>query len=108
MAQARGGPGRGKSRMPFSEQPTIEVPALRRDEEQPSASPNGRAYTGLVVTHVSNSVDVEVPERPQIAPDIELSGEMQDSAFSDDQFMVQRDGRFIQLTELLYRVTENV
>jgi putative peptide zinc metalloprotease protein len=47
-----------------------------------------------------------VPERPQLAPNVELVGEMQHSGFEDRQWLVQRDGRFIQLTELLYRVAE--
>lgn len=47
-----------------------------------------------------------LPERPQLAPNVELSGAMQESGFTKQQWLVQRDGRFIQLTELLYRVAE--
>src|SRR5215217_7714206 len=47
-----------------------------------------------------------LPEHPQLAPSVELSGEMQESGFTKQQWLVQRDGRFIQLTELLYRVAE--
>lgn len=50
--------------------------------------------------------EVEVPERPKLAPEVELSGEMQESGFENQQWLVQRQGRFIQLTELLYRVAE--
>lgn len=50
--------------------------------------------------------DAALPERPQLAPNVELSGEMQESGFEKQQWLVQRDGRFIQLTELLYRVAE--
>lgn len=33
-------------------------------------------------------------------------GELADSGFRDRQWLVERDGRFVQLTELLYRVVE--
>src|SRR5688500_7847983 len=48
----------------------------------------------------------DVPERPALAPNVELSGEMQEGGFADQQWLVQRNGTFIQLTELLYRVAE--
>ena len=48
----------------------------------------------------------EVPEYPALAPNVELVGEMQETGFRDRQWLVQRGGRFIQLTELLYRVAE--
>ena len=49
---------------------------------------------------------VAIPERPALAPTVELSGALQESGFEKEQWLVQRDGRFIQLTELLYRVAE--
>jgi len=49
-----------------------------------------------------------VPERPQLAPKVQLIGELPDTAFVDRQWLVQRDGQFIQLTELLYRIAEQV
>jgi putative peptide zinc metalloprotease protein len=48
----------------------------------------------------------DVAERPALAPNVELQGEMQESGFNDKQWLVQRDGRYIQLTELLYRIAE--
>ena len=48
----------------------------------------------------------DVTRAPQLAPNVELSGEMQESGFAKQQWLAQRDGRFIQLTELLYRVAE--
>jgi len=50
----------------------------------------------------------EIADRPQLAPGIELGGEMQDGAYEQQQWLVQRNGRFVQLTELLYRVIEQV
>src|SRR5690242_12795558 len=52
------------------------------------------------------SADIALPERPALAPHVELSGAMQESGFAKQQWLVQRDGRFLQLTELLYRVAE--
>jgi putative peptide zinc metalloprotease protein len=52
-------------------------------------------------------IAIEVPERPALAPGVELSGEMQGSGFKDRQWLIQRDGRFLQVTELLYRVLEH-
>lgn len=42
------------------------------------------------------------------APGVQLLGEMPDTAFVDRQWLIQRDGQFIQLTELLYRVVERM
>lgn len=50
----------------------------------------------------------EVPERPALAPNVELVGEMQGTGFQDRQWLIRRDGRFIQVTELLYHVAEQV
>jgi putative peptide zinc metalloprotease protein len=48
----------------------------------------------------------EMPERPTLAPNVRLVGELPETRFRDRQWLIQRDGRFIQLTELLYRVAE--
>jgi hypothetical protein len=47
-----------------------------------------------------------VPERPALAPDVQLIGEMQDTGFKNRQWLVRRGERFIQTPELLYRVAE--
>ncbi len=49
---------------------------------------------------------LEVPERPSVAPDVEFIGEMKESGFEESQWLIKRGERFIQLTELLYRVAE--
>lgn len=51
---------------------------------------------------------VAVPERPHLAPNLELCGRMADSAFQEAQWLASCDGRFIQLSELLYRIAEQV
>lgn len=53
-----------------------------------------------------SDVSAEVPDRPALAPDVQLVGEMSGVGFKDRQWLLQRDGRFIQVTELIYRVAE--
>lgn len=45
-------------------------------------------------------------DRPRLAPGVELSGAMPDTAFTEQQWIVQRNGRFIQISTLLYRILE--
>src|SRR5436190_1588043 len=52
--------------------------------------------------------EAEVADPPERAPGVQLSEAMEESAFVEPQWLVQRDGTFIQLTELLYRVVENI
>ncbi|MGI8554378.1 MAG: site-2 protease family protein, partial [Dehalococcoidia bacterium] len=47
-----------------------------------------------------------LPELPQLAPGVELSGKMGESGFKDEQWLAQRNGSFVQLTDLLYKVAE--
>ena len=65
-------------------------------------SATASSQQGQLVTYA------EVPERPAPAPNVQLVGEMQGTGFKDRQWLVQRDGRFLQITELLYRVVEQV
>src|SRR5260370_7310855 len=51
---------------------------------------------------------LEVPERPALAPNVRLVGELQESGFENRQWLIERDDQFIQLTELLYRVLEQL
>src|SRR5215210_2264673 len=48
----------------------------------------------------------EVPEYPVLASGVELVGEMEETGFEDRQWLIQRGDRFVQLSELLYRVAE--
>jgi hypothetical protein len=50
----------------------------------------------------------DVAEVPTLAPGVRLSEEMEESAFVDPQWLAQRDGKFVQLTELLYRVLAEI
>jgi len=47
-----------------------------------------------------------VPSRPMLASGVELLGEFKGSGFESPIRLVRRDSRFIQVTDLLYRVAE--
>ncbi|MDQ3823193.1 MAG: DUF3105 domain-containing protein [Actinomycetota bacterium] len=49
----------------------------------------------------------DAPERPSLAADVELVGEFEGSGFAERQWLVRRGERFIQVTELLYRIAEH-
>jgi putative peptide zinc metalloprotease protein len=48
------------------------------------------------------------PVRPALAPNVQLAGELKETGFTESQWLIERDGRFIQLTELLYRLLEQM
>jgi putative peptide zinc metalloprotease protein len=50
----------------------------------------------------------DVPYRPALAPNVGLAGELQQAGFDKRQWLLQRDGQFIQVTELLYRIAEQM
>ena len=47
-----------------------------------------------------------IAEYPERGPAVELVGEMPETAFQDRQWLIKRGGRFLQVSELLYRVAE--
>ncbi len=49
---------------------------------------------------------LEMPQYPALAPGVELVGEMGETGFEERQWLVRRGDRFVQLSELLYRVAE--
>lgn len=48
----------------------------------------------------------DLSQRPARAPSVRLTGQLPDSGFSTPQWLVERNGQFIQLTEPLYRILE--
>src|SRR5919201_1664811 len=48
----------------------------------------------------------DVPGLPRLATGVEPVGELRDSAFAEQQWLLVRNGKFIQVTELLYRIAE--
>src|SRR5215210_6685037 len=47
-------------------------------------------------------------EPPARAVGVELVGNLPGSGFQEQQFLVQRDGQFVQITELLFRLLEEI
>jgi putative peptide zinc metalloprotease protein len=45
---------------------------------------------------------------PALAPSVHLVGELKEGGFGDRQWLLQRDGQFVQVTELLYRIAEQL
>jgi putative peptide zinc metalloprotease protein len=45
-------------------------------------------------------------DEPRLSPDVRLVGEQLDTGFRERQWLVERDGRFLQVSELLYRILE--
>jgi putative peptide zinc metalloprotease protein len=81
--------------------PTQSGPRPPEAGAPPSQPPAG-------ATDQAGAAAAAVADPPKLAPRVHLSEAMEESAFVEPQWLVQRDGKFIQLTELLYRVVENV
>lgn len=47
---------------------------------------------------------IPAPERPRLADGVQLHGAVRDTGFERPQWLVERSGRFIQVTELLYHI----
>jgi putative peptide zinc metalloprotease protein len=45
-------------------------------------------------------------EHPRRGTDVVLSGEMPDSSYATPQWLIQRGGRYLQVSEVLYRIAE--
>lgn len=45
-------------------------------------------------------------ERPTRSPDVALAGQMPDSSFATPQWLIQRGDRYLQVSEVLYRIAE--
>jgi putative peptide zinc metalloprotease protein len=50
----------------------------------------------------------DVGDPPQLAPGVVLSGQLEESAFEEPPALVQKDGRFIQLTDLLFQIVQKI
>lgn len=58
------------------------------------------------VAHTLGATADPAMERPALAEGVALAGELQGTAFKDSQWLIVRDSRFLQVSELLYRVAE--
>jgi len=55
-----------------------------------------------------NRTTSAAPEPPRLASGVELVGKQLDAGFKERQWLVQRDGRFLQVSELLYQTLEQL
>jgi putative peptide zinc metalloprotease protein len=79
---------------------------MTQADPPPYSDEEAAEQAGFQTQQGQAAATAEMPERPALAPNVQLIGEMKGTGFKDQQWLVQRDGRFIQLTELLYRVAE--
>src|SRR5688572_28274056 len=63
------------------------------------------AYSQCPQTLVNRSTR-EIPEAPALAAGVQLVGELPETGFTAKQWLAVRNGKFIQLGELLYRVAQ--
>jgi len=63
---------------------------------------------GMLQPQQATQQQIQVPEQPALGENVELLGEMKESAFLDPQWLISRDGRYVQVTELLYRIAEQI
>jgi hypothetical protein len=80
---------------------------------QPYTNDTHDAYADPSVSHISSTPPapmqpdaVASPRRPTLAPDVQLLGVLPGTGFKEQQWLVQRGDRFIQITEVLYRILE--
>jgi hypothetical protein len=50
------------------------------------------------VQPVQTELAPEIPDRPALAPNVQLIGEMQGTGFVDRQWLVMRNDQFVQVT----------
>jgi putative peptide zinc metalloprotease protein len=77
---------RGPAGDPAPPQASNSAPRTEERPEEPSIGP------------------ADVPERPALAEGVELAGQMEDSAFEEQPWLILREGAFIQVTALLYKL----
>src|SRR5205085_4009008 len=57
---------------------------------------------------VSETGDTEVRACPILAPNVKLIGELPGNGFESRQWLIERDSQFIQVSELLYKLAEQL
>lgn len=74
--------------------------------ESMARTQHGASIASSAGTAPDQATIADILTRPARPPHVELVGEMQESGFKERQWLARRDGRYIQLTEPLYRVLE--
>ena len=89
-----------------SEAPTTRLPRVH--PRAPADGASDGAGAGPTLTQVASSQSAAgIPEHPALAPGVRLAGQMQESAFVDPPWLIERQGSgYLQINELLYRIAE--
>ncbi|HEV7663594.1 MAG TPA: hypothetical protein VGQ62_08675, partial [Chloroflexota bacterium] len=82
--------------------PAAPTPPTRPTQAQPQTQSQKQSQSN------SNNVDPRLlPDKPKLAPGVRLAGQMQESAFENPPWLLERDGAgYVQVTELLYHIAE--
>src|SRR4051812_35056138 len=56
----------------------------------------------------SETGEPEVGARPVLAENVRLRGELPGSGFQNRQWLIERDSQFVQVSELLYKLAEQL
>lgn len=79
---------------------------MSQTDVRPDLQGNSAAATPTTPSTTPSTTAIAVSERPTHAPNIEFLGEAQGSSFEAQFWLVQHEGRFVQLTSLLYRIVQ--
>lgn len=86
----------------------VTVPLPKLQASRPEEHSAFESIFDRLTVHIRKiQVTTSPVERPGLAPNVQLVGQLQASGYKDRQWLVQRDGQFIQLSELLYRIAEH-
>lgn len=88
---------------PSSVEPAAPAPAEAAAKRAESSAPRRPEPT-----QPNPLLSIELPEHPALDPKVQLIGAMQGSGFETQQWLVQRGDGFIQVSELLYRILEQI
>ncbi len=89
--------------VPAPANPPVASPAPAGSPASEPAAPSAMPLAGRAAASA-----VAVPERPTLAPGVELSGMMGEGGFREQQWLILRGDRFIQVTALLYHLAEQL
>ena len=98
---------------PSSSQETSKEKPAPNDKSAPQGRPgNGQpAPKGQPAPNgepAAQKPEPEVSDPPRLAPGVNLAGELEDTGYANQQWLAERDGAFVQVTQLLYRALEQV
>ncbi|MDQ3928686.1 MAG: hypothetical protein M3328_06010, partial [Chloroflexota bacterium] len=97
-------PGSVKSASP--EAPTQAQQVTNATASNGQDASQSQQQQGQQVQQGQQDLQIEVPEKPKLADNITLKGEMVESAFVEPPWLIEREGGYIQVPKLLYHVAE--